>query len=57
MGKSKFQRIEPKSRDRDKIPVQIRLTPEEYDMLRSQARAKGLKLAAYLRSLIYEHAK
>ena len=41
----------------NKIPVQLRLTPEEYDMLQSQAQAKGLKLAAYLRSLIYEHVK
>lgn len=43
--------------DRDKIPVQLRLTPEEYDMLHVQAKAKGLKMAAYLRSLIYEHNK
>ena len=43
--------------DRDKIPVQLRLTPQEYDMLQTQAAAKGLKLAAYLRSLIYEHSK
>lgn len=37
-----------------KMLVQLRLTKEEYEMLKSQARAKGLKMASYLRSLIYE---
>lgn len=43
--------------DRDKIPVQIRLTQQEYDMVLSQSASKGLKIAPYLRFLIYEHSK
>jgi hypothetical protein len=49
--------IAEKPKIQNKIPVQLRLTPKEYDILQSQAQAKGLKLAAYLRSLIYEHSK
>lgn len=39
-----------------KIPVQVRLTETEYKMLEQQAAARGLKLAQYIRTLLYERA-
>jgi predicted DNA binding CopG/RHH family protein len=42
---------------RGKMVIQLRLTPEEYEELKRQARAKGLKYASYLRMLIYEKGK
>ena len=37
--------------------VQLRLKKEEYEMLKVQANKKGLKMASYLRALIYEKQK
>ncbi len=45
---------EKKGNGRGKLIVQLRLSPEEYEMLKGQAQAKGQKMASYLRTLIYE---
>lgn len=40
-----------------RISLQLRLTPEEYEMLQEQAGEKGLPLASFLKMLIHEEQR
>ncbi len=46
--------MERKTDDYGKYIVQLRLTPEEREMLEALAKRKGLKLGPYLKMIIHE---